>query len=322
MHRVALGSNGLAAMVSPSVHDFASAGREVLAFLYQRFGFGLWMVTRKEGDDWIVLQSEDHGYNVTRGTVFRWADSFCSEMVQGNGPRVAPDSDAVPAYAVAPIGRQVDIKAYVGVPLRKANGDLFGTLCAIDPARQPASIVSEQGLIELLAALLSSILQSDLKASDESRRAEQLEVEAQTDPMTSLYNRRAWDRMLAKEEERCARYGHHAAVLMVDLDELKRVNDTLGHAVGDALIVRAADALRSAARGMDLVARLGGDEFGLLAVECDQLGAEALLARARLAFHELQVKASFGIAVRGHSEGLAEACIRADQRMYEDKRSG
>ncbi len=321
MIRCALGPAKRVVMVNLSVYDFASAGREVLAFLHQRFGFGLWMVTRKEGEDWIVLQSEDHGYNVTRGTVFRWADSFCSEMVKGNGPRVAPDSDAVPAYAVAPIGRQVDIKAYVGVPLLKANGDLFGTLCAIDPARQPAAIVGEQGLIELLAALLSSILQSDLRASDELRRAEQYEVEAQTDPMTSLYNRRAWDRMLAKEEERCARYGHQAAVLMVDIDELKCVNDTLGHAAGDALLVRAADALRSAARGMDLVARLGGDEFGLLAVECDQLGAEALLARARAAFLELRVKASFGIAVRGHAEGLAEACIRADQRMYQEKRA-
>lgn len=308
-------------MINPSIHDFASAGREVLSFLHERLGFGLWMVTRVEGDDWIVLQCEDHGYNVTPGTVFRWADSFCSEMVKGNGPRVAPDSNFVPAYAAAPIGRQVEIKAYVGVPLLQADGSLFGTLCAIDPARQSDAIIGEQGLIELLAALLSSILQSELKASSASRRAEQLEVELQTDPMTHLYNRRAWDQLLAKEEERCRRYGHPASILMVDLDELKRVNDTLGHAAGDALIIRAADALRRAARGIDLVARLGGDEFGLLAVECDQHGAEALVERARSALLDLQVKASIGMAIRGHSGGLTEAHTRADQLMYLDKHS-
>ena len=79
-----------AAMNDLIFNDFEAAGQRVLAFLHQRFGFGLWMVTRTEGEDWIVLQSEDHGYGVKPGTVFRWADSFCSEMVKGNGPRIAP----------------------------------------------------------------------------------------------------------------------------------------------------------------------------------------------------------------------------------------
>lgn len=86
-------------------HDFESAGKATLAFLRDRLGFGLWMVTRTEGKDWIVLQSEDHGYGVEAGHVFQWADSFCSEMIKGNGPRIAPDSDDVPAYVAAPIGR-------------------------------------------------------------------------------------------------------------------------------------------------------------------------------------------------------------------------
>jgi diguanylate cyclase len=118
--------------------DFETAGRSVLAFLHERFGFGLWMVTRTEGEDCIVPQAEDHGCRVTPGTVFRWADSFCSEMVKGHGPRIAPDSDVVPADAAGPIGRQVAIGAYIGVPLLNADGSLFGTLRAIDPARQPA----------------------------------------------------------------------------------------------------------------------------------------------------------------------------------------
>ena len=158
--------------------DFEHAGREVLEFLRRRFGFGLWMVTRVEGDDCIVLQSVDHGYGIGPGRVFRWADSLCSRMVAGDGPRVAPDTDLVSAYVTAPVAQQLPVRAYVGVPLSLPDGTLFGSLCAIDPARQPQDIVNDQSLIELLASMLSLILNSELKAEEEARRNERLEMEA------------------------------------------------------------------------------------------------------------------------------------------------
>lgn len=308
-------------MNTHSVRDFESAGRAVLSLLSQRLGFDLWMVTRTEGDDWIVLQSEDHGYGVEPGTVFRWADSFCSEMVKGNGPRIAPRSADVPAYAAAAIGRQVQIGAYVGLPLLRKDGSLFGTLCGIHPSPQPESIVKEQELVELLGALLSTILQAELNAAEETRRSEKLQVAASTDELTGLYNRRGWDRLLASEEERCRRYGHPAAVLILDLDDLKTVNDRLGHAAGDALIVCASATLRSVARSNDIVARLGGDEFGILIVECDRTTAEAFLQRIRTALSAANVNASIGLAFRNPTVGLEGACLSADKLMYEEKRS-
>jgi diguanylate cyclase (GGDEF)-like protein len=308
-------------MTGPLPPDFEHAGRAVLEFLHRRFGFGLWMITRVEGDDWIVLQSEDHGYGVGAGQVFRWTDSFCFRMVEGLGPRVAPDTDLVPAFASAPIGRQVPIRAYVGVPLTHRDGSLFGTLCAIDPARQPDGIVKECDLIELLASMLSSILQSELKVAEEARRRERLEMEALVDPLTRLSNRRAWNELLAREEERCRRYGHPAALFMADLDDLKEVNDACGHAAGDALLVAAADALREAVRDTDVVARLGGDEFGIIAVECDAGGAEQLLGRTRDALDRRGVRASVGIALRDPTHGLGRAWEEADRLMYQQKRA-
>ena len=228
--------------------DFDTAARAVLSFLYRRMGFGLWMVTRTEGDDWIVLQAEDHGYDVKEGTVFRWADSFCSRMVDGLGPRIAPSSDAVPAYASAPIGQQVKIGAYVGVPLRGPEGALFGTLCAIDPQMQPAAIVHEQELVEMMAGLLSSLLQAELRLVNEARRAERAESEALTDGLTGLYNRRGWVNLLAAEEGRCRRYGHPASIIAIDLDGLKAINDTYGHLKGDELLARAGSVIRGTAR--------------------------------------------------------------------------
>lgn len=308
-------------MTQPLNEDFETAGKATLAFLHQRFGFDLWMPTRTSGDDWIVLQAEDHGYGVVPGTVFRWADSFCSEMVKGNGPRIAPDSAGVPAYAAAPIGRQVPIKAYIGMPLTSPDGTLFGTLCAIDPVRQPAALVEEQALLELLALMLSATLGAEIKHADAVRRAERLAVEALVDATTKLSNRRAWNELLAKEDERCRRYGHTAAVFVIDLDGLKQINDTAGHAAGDTLITAAAEALREVARETDVLARLGGDEFGIIAVECDGEGAETLLLRMRQVFAERNVEASFGLSMRVPSTGLTAAWEEADKRMYSEKKS-
>jgi len=150
-----------------------SAGRVTLAYLHQRLGFRLWMIGRKEGEDWIVLQTEDHGYDVKEGTVFRWVDTLCSHMAAGFGPRIAPSINKVPVYSQAKISRQLTINAYIGVPIAKEDGTLLGTLCAIDPEEQPASIIDHLPMIELLAQMLATIFASDLRAVEQARIAEQ-----------------------------------------------------------------------------------------------------------------------------------------------------
>lgn len=301
--------------------DFKSTCDGVLRFLHKRYGFNLWLVTRTEGNDWIVLRAEDHGYGVGPGDVFRWSDSFCAQMVRGNGPCVAPDSKLVPAYAAAPIGRQVEIGAYIGMPIRKEDGELFGTLCAIDPERQPDSLKGETDLIQLLATVLGTVLQLELHSQESTRRAERLKVEAETDALTGLLNRRAWDTLMAREEERAQTYGHPGAVVCIDLDGLKRLNDTLGHEAGDDLIQRAARALREATRPRDILARLGGDEFGVLLVECDAESAAAAAERMRERLAGLGVGASLGIAPRIPGQSFAAALQKADAAMFVEKRS-
>ena len=315
-------TRGPASLPAVKGMSFEAASAEVLRFLRERFGFALWMVTRTRGDDWIVLHADDDGYDVRPGRVYRWQDTVCYRMVEGAGPRFAPDARRVQAYAEAPIGRQMPISAYVGVPLTMPDGSLFGTLCAIDPTPQPAELEAEQELIELLAALLNGVLVMELGLADANRQSERLATEAATDPLTQLANRRAWEAVLDHEEDRCRRYGHGAAIFVIDLDGLKAANDTGGHAAGDALLVSAAEALRSVARQADIAARLGGDEFGLIAVECDDHGAAALEDRLRAALGERGVGASIGVCVRDPCENLRSAWRQADERMYEDKRLG
>lgn len=308
-------------MINLDSSSFTSAARAILSFLHQQLGFDLWMLTRVAGNEWVVLQTEGRHPDIAPNKVYRWSDSFCSEMAKGNGPRVAPQSDLVPAYAKSPIGRELQVKAYIGSPLVGIDGRLFGTLCAIHPAPLPESLVHAQAMVDLFGQLLSTILQLELKATDAIRQTERLAIEALTDTLTKTYNRRGWDRLLSSEEERCSRFGHPAAVLVIDLNGLKRINDTQGHASGDSLIMRAAASLRRATRASDVVARLGGDEFGILAVECDRDYSDILLQRIRAVLAEDNVSASVGMAMRTPSLGLAHAWSEADQRMYAEKRA-
>lgn len=299
--------------------DFEHASRAVLEILYQRLGFNLWMVTRTEGDNWIVLQANDHGYNVKDGDVFRWADSFCSQMVLGRGPCMAPSSELVPTYADAPIGRLVKIRAYVGIPLNREDGTLFGTMCAIHPDPRPASIVEDLPFVNLLGRLLSTVLAQELKTSNLNRQAEHLRAEIMKDHLTGLYNRRGWEILTAAEEGRCTRYGHSACVVVIDLDEFKLINDTHGHARGDEILKQTAKAISGVVRSPDFVARLGGDEFAVLGVECDSFGSLALRSRIEAALATAKIKASVGVAVREPCKRIHDTLHEADKAMLATK---
>ncbi|WP_089604751.1 sensor domain-containing diguanylate cyclase [Acinetobacter piscicola] len=300
--------------------NFEEACCAVLTFLNQRFGFRLWMITRTEGDDWIILQTKDQGYNIEPGQVFPWADTLCSQMVQGKAPRIAPRSQDIPEYANAAVNKLADIKAYIGQPLTNEDGSLFGTLCAIDPQPQPEELVKEEGLISLLGQMLSFILQGELREIEHIRQGERFKEEALTDSMTGLFNRRGWDKLLTLEEERCKFYGHPAAIIMIDLNDLKSINDNLGHIAGDELIQKTATTLSKCVRSNDIVARLGGDEFSVLSIENNLINATGLVNRILKAFAEVNISAAIGVAMRNPTYGLLTAMHEADKKMYQHKR--
>jgi GAF domain len=163
----ALGKQGRAETGSPAslkdgpFAEFSSAAEEMLEVLHDRLGFSLWLVTRVDEDQWVIEQARGEGYGVQVGDSFRFGDTYCSKMVEGVGPHFAPEASAVPCYANAPIGKELPIAAYIGVPLRRADGSLFGTLCAIDPSPQPPSVGDDLPIVELGGRILSSLLESD-----------------------------------------------------------------------------------------------------------------------------------------------------------------
>lgn len=283
----------------------------------------LWMVTRVSPTEQIVLGAVQRGsdYPVRAGDVFRWSDTFCARMVAEEGPQCAPRVAEIAAYQSAPAAQGMSIAAYVGIPLRTAEGELFGTLCAIDPLPCPELERGADALLTIVGRLLATVLDRELRLATEARRSERAEAAAMLDELTGLWNRRAWERFREAEEARCCRYGHSACVLSVDLDGLKLANDQRGHDAGDELLRRAAQALTSSVREQDVVARVGGDEFAVLLVECQEEQGRAVERRLRAQLDRDQVAASVGFARREPGTGLDQAWLRADEGMYREKRA-
>ena len=282
---------------------------------------GYWAVTRFDGERQLYLQVRDDAYGLSAGDSHRWEDSFCVRMVAGEGPSMAPDAMAVPAYSAAGVARDLPIGSYVGVPLRRGDGSLFGTICGLDPQRQAQDLADHEPLIQLLSRLLGMILDADLERTEAARALERLELAAETDALTGVLNRRGWDRVCAVEDARLQRFGDPTSVIVIDLDDLKAVNDEHGHAAGDRHLAAAAGALRTVVRDADHLARTGGDEFAVLATRIGPDEVELLVARLRQALSDAGIPASIGSAPYRIGAGLAVAVEEADAAMYQDKTS-
>jgi diguanylate cyclase (GGDEF)-like protein len=211
-------------------------------------------------------------------------------------------------------------------PLRIA--DRSWLLLVRDPNEPDVSLPL---LIAVFGISMAALLGALVLIWSRNERMQVLKQQASHDPLTGLKNRRRFGEDLRTELARSRREKTVGAVLMLDLDNFKQVNDTLGHPVGDRVIADIADVLRSRMRVTDVVARLGGDEFAVVLPRCDldeaEDVAEAIAAAIRL--HVLPgeaappVTASIGIATFGPgSEGNDAVLSAADGAMYEAKRGG
>jgi diguanylate cyclase (GGDEF)-like protein len=186
----------------------------------------------------------------------------------------------------------------------------------------PAALLAWNGIVQLGTSIALVLVLAALRA-----RLESEELLARTDALTQIANRRAFFETAALEIERTRRTGRPLTLAYVDVDDFKDVNDALGHAEGDALLVEVARTVRATTRAIDAVARLGGDEFGLLLPETDVLEAGALLARLRRTLLDAMAKQGWKV---GFSIGAAtflappssidEMMARADALMYAAKR--
>jgi diguanylate cyclase (GGDEF)-like protein len=264
---------------------------------------------------------------VPRGGAMGRDQAYCSLVIDSPEGLHIVDLRADPRTRDLPLTADKGYIMYSGVPLRSSCGQPIGTLAVLDSI--PRRLTDRQlDWLEQLAQQAMALLELRRKQRELQQAQDELKRLASTDALTGLLNRRAWDEAAALEAERRARWGEGHAVIALDLDHFKQVNDTHGHAAGDAVLKAVGGLLAQSFRKLDTVARVGGEEFAVLlphttaadtAVLAGQLRAAIGALRIPFGPLELRITASIGVA---HSDEAADVQALADARSYAAKRGG
>jgi diguanylate cyclase (GGDEF)-like protein len=195
------------------------------------------------------------------------------------------------------------------------------------PADTPLNIASA-----LVLLLLVLILHCNLAAMVLVRLVRRLRHLSQRDALTGLYNRAEWNRQLEAQHRWLGRFGEPFGVLMIDIDHFKKINDTMGHAAGDAVLLTVAQVLTASAREVDVIGRLGGEEFGVLLPRSEQMTVRRAADRLRQMLGDaettwrgqpIRLTVSIGAALCNDAdESPAQLLERADHALYQAKNTG
>ena len=193
---------------------------------------------------------------------------------------------------------------------------------AFDYLTKPLSSLADFELVLTRALELRRLRQENARLFQEVRRL------AVTDTLTGLYNRRKLEQTLSIEMERAERYNRPLAMVMLDLDNMKAINDNHGHPAGDEVLLIVADAIRKHIRRVDVAARYGGDEFIVILPEAEWKEAEAVASRVVDQIHATKFRGSSlsvsaGVVPWQRGMSTEEAFIECvDRAMYKAKRAG
>jgi diguanylate cyclase (GGDEF)-like protein len=176
-----------------------------------------------------------------------------------------------------------------------------------------------------MESALKELERENASLREEVRRLEVYQLMAYRDDLTALHNRRYFDERLEQELSRGQRWNAPCAVLLLDIDKFKVINDSYGHLVGDAVIQAVAQFIRGAIRSIDVAARVGGDEFAIILPNTDHATVGAVSQRLQQPIHvpgrNLKVQLSVGSATFPVSGATRETLLHwADRDMYAHKK--
>lgn len=256
------------------------------------------------------------------------AVSFCAHAIQQTDIFVVNDARENPLFADNPVVvGHPRIRFYAGIPITAADGTPIATLCVLDTEERPAGLTETQCLtlrvlakqVEAQLELRRSIAERDSRAAEQRTASNMLRWIATHDSLTHLGNRALFQAELELALNDARDSGSGVAVILIDVDHFKQINDSLGHDAGDAVLCSFAARLRDIVRAGDTVARLGGDEFGIVLKSVkakSHLAAivESLNSRLREKLEHnsrlIECRASIGVAVYSDHASTAASLIK------------
>ncbi|NOI58971.1 GAF domain-containing protein [Vibrio coralliilyticus] len=280
--------------------SFEEASRFTLRYLHEKYGYGAWMMTRKNDNDWVILQIETSKYSIEEQTVLAWSDSMCCRMIEGAGPRWAPAVDHVESYVNAPIYQAQTIKSYVGIPICYPDGELFGTLCAIDTEASARVPFDGLATVELVAKLLSSLLQLELERNTLSSQQLSLLPEPLKDGETGFLNRVGWSLYLEKEQSNVRALGTPLYVIAIEAQSM--LADKKRDRRSDLMLIR--NLLSDCVANHGYLARLNESIFMVLLHDVLDDGFQAISQSLTSEFSAHGLDVQFGVKKHSYGEAL------------------
>jgi len=228
--------------------------------------------------------------------------AICSHTIMNDEILVVNDTHLHHQFCnIGMVTKPPFVRFYAGVPLINASGFALGTLCVIDT--KPNQLNDFQiNALKALGRQVITLLELRRNLAHLEKQKHELVALSQTDDLSNLFNRRVLSRELSKELKRSNRYGGSFALMMLDLDYFKILNDKHGHAYGDKAIVQLGKLLKEKSRETDCCIRYGGDEFIILMPHTNAVQAIEVSERIRQSIDESggvldTLSASIGIAI-------------------------
>lgn len=259
----------------------------------------------------IKLRKNETNCILDEGLIINLEESICYSMVTSRRTVIIEDTEIHPLTKDLPFVKNTHIRSYLGVPILMKNGELFGTLCAVD-SKTSSFTTKDKETLEALGRFFSYLLE--------------IEQQAKLDSLTGLYNRHSLYSYFERLEK-----DQKGTLMFLDLNGFKQVNDTFGHEVGDMVLKELARRIRMVLQHTDMAVRLGGDEFvinfiDLFEPEEIEKKVTELLQQTRnwnVLGNRLNLSLSVGIVLYPQDGSDIKSLLRyADYAMYRAKREG
>lgn len=252
-------------------------------------------------------------------------EGILGRILESHRPMLVRDINDVPGLSARPRYRT---RSCIGVPLLSGR-TVIGVAAFSDRLDRQPFDEADLTALRALAAPAALALQNDRLAE----QARELAHAATIDPLTGLFNRRHFHSRIDEEIERARRHSLDLALLLIDIDDFKKINDTLGHLAGDFLLKQVADVLKHSVRVFDVCTRYGGEEFAILmpgsSAANAMVVAERIRARVESAVRgegplppHVRITVSVGLAVLKGDGSSADLIARADRALYRAKDEG
>lgn len=316
---------------------FETQMSQLLRMGLERFDLDIGILSRIEGDQYTVLHCETpEGAELKPGDTFNLQSTYCQITCSALAPVSIENMGKDDQYAFHPAYKAFGLESYIGIPIF-VDDELFGTLNFSSANAYPRKFKAID--IDALKLMASWIEVEIIRRKQEQRLIElnaYLEYQAYNDPLTNVANRRSLFKTLHLALEGVKLASGQGSLLVIDIDHFKKVNDTYGHQIGDDVLKKTANQLKSQLGEDDFIARVGGEEFVVWLPERSLSQRREWVEQLHQSVHAITLNGksltvSIGVCEFDFENGVAEDCQKslldqmlavADKALYRAKESG